>query len=139
MSHDPGTERREGGGFHISWKLGIFIKLVNHDRFPKLCCLQAEEFGNRSASMSHDPGTERREGGGFHISMVSVNVIEHVDCFTVGVSTYDDVLDVVDDTGKLEYCWFSCYSVLRHHGTVRHHVSSISDNEHVPNISLSKP
>ena len=64
-----------------------------------------------------DPSSKRREGGGFDIRMVSVDVIEHVDGFTIRMTTDDDVFDVVDDTGKLKNCWLSCNSVLWHHGT----------------------
>ena len=59
-----------------------------------------------------DPSSKRREGGGFNISMVSVDVIEHVDGFTIRVAADNDVFDVVDDTGKLKNCWLRCNSVL---------------------------
>ena len=59
-----------------------------------------------------DPSSKRREGGGFNISMVSVDVIEHVDGFTIRVAADDDVFDVVDDTGKLKNCRLSSNSVL---------------------------
>jgi len=68
-----------------------------------------------------------------------MQAVEQVDGFTVGMSTDNNVLNRVDDAGKLEDSGLCSNSCLGDLAAVRHHVPGVPHDEHVPHLGLREP